>query len=67
MSMKPNRFLLFGVTEYDPSGGWDDLLATRNTYEEAVAAMKEDVCESGFQNHEYYHIIDLDTGRRVDF
>lgn len=34
------RFLVFHFYAYYPAGGWDDLLGTVDTYEEAVALAK---------------------------
>lgn len=34
------RFLVFHFYAYYPAGGWDDLLGTADTYEEAVALAK---------------------------
>lgn len=34
------RFLVFHFYDYYPAGGWDDLLGTADTYEEAVALAK---------------------------
>ena len=69
--MNVKRFVLFGMIEYYTSGGWDDCMGSFDTYEEAVAHMNADLRDpddpSLGNKNQYYHIIDLSTGRRVDF
>ena len=69
--MKPKRFLVFGIDEFYPAGGWSDLKCSHDTYEEALAWINQDlrvVGESSCGNNsDYYQIVDIETGREVDF
>lgn len=48
------RFILFGYMTYHPSGGWDDFIASCDTYAEAVALIGLD------KNNEYFDIVDIE-------
>lgn len=50
------RYLLFAITQYNASGGWDDLLGAVNSVEEA-----EDLLKKSHRALDYAHLVDLHT------
>ncbi len=61
--MKPHRFLLFGGMSNKPDGGWEDMINSSPTLEQA----RQDAI-SLLQDGTYtwYHIVDLETGSIVN-
>jgi hypothetical protein len=50
------RYALFAGDTYYPSGGWYDFRGSFDSFEEALAASKE-------QDYDWYHIVNLNFGR----
>jgi len=67
--MSVKQFVLFGVTEFYPAGGWDDCQMSFNTFEEAVAHMIADLKYPAdpARESDHYHILDLETGAVTNF
>lgn len=66
------RYLLFAYDAYYPGGGCNDLKDDFDTFEEAVAWMNADVRDMTFTDvrinkHDYYQILDTETGNVTDF
>ena len=56
------RYLLFSGDVYYPAGGWDDLVDTFDTEKEAHEFGRE----LYKRNNNWFHIVDLELGRRTD-
>lgn len=50
------QYLLFGFDQYYPSGGWNDFLDSFDSVEEATMDCHK------YGDHEYYQIVDSQTG-----
>lgn len=64
---KPQRFVVFGMYQYYPSGGWKDFVGSKATLEEALKFAGE-MCSYAYENedgYEYLHIVDLESGEIV--
>lgn len=55
---KLKRYALFSGDYYYPTGGWDDLVDTFDTLEEALAAHT-------VEEYTWFHVIDLTSGEEV--
>lgn len=60
--MKPNRFLLFGGTRNCPDGGWNDLIQSFPTRQQAEAGAIHLLSDGEFV---WYHIVDFELGKVV--
>lgn len=60
----PARFLAFAGSDYYPNGGWSDLLGAFATADEAAAACRAELAESG--RRDWWHVVDLQTMAIVD-
>jgi hypothetical protein len=59
-------FILFGFDYYYPSGGWDDMLGTFTSLEEAQDAVAVDRTRFGGQGRDQYQIVQVDGNGYVD-
>jgi hypothetical protein len=59
------RFPVFAYHCYDAYGGWGDFKDSFDTVEEAQAWVDADLNVHKRQNHDYYDVVDLTTGKKV--
>jgi hypothetical protein len=57
--MKTNRFVLFAGDDYYPSGGWDDFVASYETFGDALR-------QAANIERDWWQIVDLEGGNIVD-
>lgn len=62
MTKTMNRYALFMYPQYYPSGGWGDYAGSFDTPENAMTVWEERKQE---YEYDFYHIIDLNTGKVV--
>lgn len=63
------RYALFAGRTYYPEGGWDDLVDTFDSADEAWERVRRDnrtaVARHALPPYQWHHVVDLTTGERV--
>ena len=56
------RFLVFAGDSYYPDGGWDDLIETTNSFEEALEIVEVFGSSKSIYTYWWAHVVDSETG-----
>lgn len=59
------RYLLFCYYRYEPSGGWEDLFDSFDTFEEAAAKALQIMVIPHGNYYDRYQVVDTQTGKII--